>query len=57
MAYVTKVSLDVTSHLGIFNAGFWLFMAAPMSQFAACTSQTPGTCVQQWDEKVSSRVL
>lgn len=30
MAYGTGVSLDVTSHLGIFPGGFWLFIVASL---------------------------
>lgn len=44
MASDTEVSLDISSHLGIFHGGFWLFIAAPVSQFAVFTSRTPNTC-------------
>lgn len=55
MAYDAEVSLDITSYLGMFHAGFWLFIAAPVSQFAVFAFRHPPR-VQQWDEKVSSWV-
>lgn len=42
--------------LGNISWGFWLFIAAPVSQFDVFTFLTPDMCLQKGDRKVSSWV-